>query len=148
VEGGAEGVEPLSPSSGEQREESIADWMETLCPFYMTRGVSCEEFWHGDYTKLKYYVDAYELNRQKRSEELWLAGLYTYDAVAVAIGNAMRGKNKRPLRYVEEPLRVIPYTEEEKAYMAEQERQKEIEQFRQMMEKWERQQELNERFQK
>jgi len=47
----------------------------------------------------------------------------------------------------------IPAAEEStlaplKAYMAEQERQKEIEQFRQMMEKWERQQELNERFQK
>lgn len=139
MEGGAEGVEPEDPSSTEQKDEWMAEWLDALCPYYMFLGVSCEDFWHGDYTRLKYYAQAYDMNRQRKSEEMWLMGLYNHNAVTTAIGNAFREKGKKPLKYLEEPIRVTPYTEEEKAAIARQERENNINRFRLMMQNWEKQ---------
>lgn len=66
---------------------------------------------------------------QKKSEEMWLQGLYNFNAFSVAIGNALAKKGKKPLKYLEEPLRLVPMTEEEKEQRAEQERRKVIAYF-------------------
>ena len=97
-----------------------------------------EQYWYGDVWMVEAFREADKLNRQRRSEELWLAGLYNYNAVAVAVGNAFRGKGTRPQKYMEEPIRVIPYTEAEKAVIAERERQKTIDYFNRLAEKWEK----------
>ena len=76
------------------------------------------------------------IKRQRQSEELWLAGLYNFNAVSVAIGNAFRKKGTRPQKYLEEPIRIVPYTEEEKAVIAEKERQKTIDYFNRLAKKW------------
>lgn len=99
------------------------------------------DYWFGDVRMTAAFCEAEMLSRQKKSEEMWLAGLYNYHAVAIAIANTigrMGKKNARPQKYLEEPLRVIPYTEEEKKQREEQARQNEIAQFRRMMEMWER----------
>lgn len=103
----------------------------------MMIGVSCETFWHGDYTKLKYYIDAYDLERQKKSEEMWMQGLYVLRAFSSVISNAFGGKGKK-VEYPKEPIRVIPYTEEEKRQIKQQEEEKVLKQFQSMMDTWDR----------
>ena len=68
---------------------------------------------------------------------MWLQGLYNYKAVYTATHNALLPffKGGKPEKYAEEPLRIIPYTEEEKAAIAEKERQKVIEYFNKMAKK-------------
>lgn len=66
---------------------------------------------------------------QRKSEEMWLQGLYIYNAVYVVIGNALKKKGAKPLEYLEEPIRLLPLTEEEKAARAEEERKKVITYF-------------------
>lgn len=141
MEGGEEGVDPDAPPSAdntEKREEWIAEWLEELCPYYMALGVSCEAFWYGDYTQLKYYVRAYDLKRQRKSEEMWMQGLYNFGAVSTAIGNALRKKGARPQKYIAEPFRMIPYTEKEKEAIAQQEERANMALFERMLVQWEK----------
>lgn len=102
----------------------------------MAMGMSCDEYWNGDPALAKYYREAYNLERQRKSEEMWLQGLYIYDAVSVALKNALSKKGTRPQKYMEEPLRITPLTPEEKEIKAEKERQKTIEYFNKMAKKW------------
>lgn len=124
MEGGEEGL-TASPPSEQEKEEWVAEWLEELCPYYMLRDVSYDEFWHGDYTAFPAYLRLYDLKRQKKSEELWLQGLYNFHALSTALSNLnLDGKRRRPNRYLEEPLRIVPYTEAEKKANAERERKK------------------------
>jgi hypothetical protein len=84
----------------------------------MTIGVSCDEYWHGDYTNLQHYVRAHELQNEQRNQEMWLQGLYTFRAVKAVIEafswGLGGGKGKRPDGYIDRPIRLTPLSEEEK----------------------------------
>lgn len=83
-----------------------------------------EQYWEGDVWLAADYFRASQLAAQRKSEEMWLQGLYIYDAVAVAVGNVMRKKGTKHSKYMEEPIRVIPYTEEEKQAKADAEKKR------------------------
>lgn len=135
MEGGAESVTEDAPPS---EEEWIADWLDGLCPYYMFLGVPCDEFWHGDYTQLKYYVRAHDLRKQNMSDTAWLQGLYIYNAVGTALGNAFKKKGRKPLQYMESPIRITPLTEAEQKIQTEKERQKTIDYFNRLAKQWEK----------
>ena len=40
-----------------------------------------EQYWDGDPSLPKYYRKAHELQRKRRNEELWLQGMYVYEAL-------------------------------------------------------------------
>ena len=42
------------------------------------------------------YRKAAELRDSRRNQELWLQGMYIYDAVSTALHNALRGMAKNP----------------------------------------------------
>lgn len=69
---------------------------------------------------------------------MWMQGLYVCNAVGVVVGNALKKKGTAPLKYLEEPIRVIPLTEAEKEAKAEKERKKTIAYFDQMAKQFER----------
>ncbi len=96
----------------------------------MFLGVSCDDFWYGDYTKLDYYVRAYDLKREAKSQEMWLQGLYNFDAISTALSNMhFDGKRHKVNKYRESPIRLLPMTKTEKEIKAERERQKTIDFF-------------------
>ncbi|OUQ22133.1 hypothetical protein B5E80_15145 [Flavonifractor sp. An135] len=97
-----------------------------------------DQFWYGDVWLAADYYRANQLSIQRRSEEMWLQGLYNFAAVSIAVGNAMRRKGAKARNYPQKPLRLIPYTEAEKAALAEQERQRTIAYFTKMQKEWER----------
>ena len=74
----------------------FGDMLDKACIYYMAMGVSYDEFWHGDYTKLKYYREAYKLKAKMNNSEAWLQGMYFYDAVSTALNNAFLGKGIQP----------------------------------------------------
>ena len=82
------------------------------------------QFWNGDVWLTADYYRASQLAAQRKSEEMWLQGLYIYNAVAVAVGNVLRKKGTKAAKYIEKPIRIIPYTEEEKKAKAEEERRR------------------------
>lgn len=100
--------------------------LDRACSYYMAIGVSYDDFWNGDYTRLKYELEAYRLKQEERNHELWLQGYYVYEATSVALANAFREKGKPPAEYRKEPIRITPQTEEEK----EEEAKKTLETFK------------------
>lgn len=96
-----------------------------------------EQYWYGDVWMVEGFREADKLKRQRKSEELWMAGLYNHNAVAVAVSNAFRKKGTAPQKYLEEAIRVVPYTKVEKEMIAKRERQKTIDYFNRLAKKWE-----------
>ena len=119
----SEVVEDL-PSESDREVMTLGERLDRLCTFYMSVGVPYEEYWYGDYTKLKYYLRLFEQKRKLENEQAWINGLYVYAAVGAVIGNAFRKKGAKGVDYLERPLQLYPKTEEEQRYEAEMERRK------------------------
>lgn len=84
---------------------------------YLSWGMSYEEFWHGKPILASFYYEKHLIDIEQRNQELWLQGLYIYDALVVALNNSF---SKKKEKYISEPIRIVPKTEEE--IQAEQER--------------------------
>ena len=92
----------------------------------MLYGMTYEQFWYGKPIMAKHYREAYKLKLKERNDEMWRQGIYFLDALNVALHNNINlsGKSSKPLKYMEEPLRIFPETKEEKAERAEFEKYK------------------------
>lgn len=105
-------------------EQSFGDTLDKLCAYYMALGVSADEFWNGDYTMLKYYVEKHRIAVEQKNEQLWLQGMYFYEALTVALAQAFSKHTNA--RYPDKPHRLTPMSEEEQ----ELENKKKVEEFR------------------
>lgn len=103
----------------------MSDMLDRVCAYYMAIGVSFDEFWNGDYTQLKYRIEANRLMLKERNREMWIQGMYVYDAVMTAMYNANRGK-KPQKEYMDKPIRITKQSEEEE----EEEAKNILEQFK------------------
>lgn len=103
----------------------MSEIFERLCPYYMSYGMTYDEYWHGDPWSLRHYKTAYNLRNRHENEMLWLQWLYSLNALSVVIGNAFSKKGTPPRKYVEAPFDVFPKTEAEEAAEMEK-KQKEL----------------------
>lgn len=71
------GGELVSPAS----QVTYTEQFEEQCPYYLSIGMTYEQFWDGDCWMTKYYRDAYKLRTRRDNEQAWLIGRYVYDAV-------------------------------------------------------------------
>ena len=53
-----------------------------IFPYYLSIGMTYEQFWNDDPMLCKYYREAEEMRNEKRNQELWLQGMYVYEAIA------------------------------------------------------------------
>ena len=67
-------------------------------------GVSKQEVMESTPRELWCYEDAFKLRRKHEDEVSYVMGIYTYNAVATALGNAFRGKGKKAEEYLKYPL--------------------------------------------
>jgi len=81
-------------------------------PFYLSIGMSADEYWNQDCNLTKYYRKAFELKQDRKNEELWLQGMYIYEAIndASPILHAFAKKGTKPYPYPKQPY---PRTEKE-----------------------------------
>lgn len=77
----------------------------------MLYGMTYEQYWNGSPYLAKYFCEKHKLEIKEKNQQLWLQGLYIYNAVSVALSNAF-GKHSNA-KYLEEPIDIIPPTEEE-----------------------------------
>lgn len=112
-------------------------------PYYLTIGMSAEQYWDGDPALTKYYRKADELNRQRRNEELWLQGMYIYEALCAVspVMNAFASKGTKPRPYADHPYALTKRERESERKMLEK---REREKARRYMEA--KMAEINERF--
>ena len=79
----------------------------------MSIGMSYDEFWNDDVSKVKAYRKAYDLRERRRNQELWLQGMYFYEALCDAsplFRFTMKKGTIKPEPYLKEPY---PITEAE-----------------------------------
>lgn len=109
---------------------SYGETFEQLCPYYMSIGMSYDEFWNDDVSKVKAYRKAYELKEKRRNQELWLQGMYFYEALCDAsplFRFSMKKGTIKPEPYVKEPY---PITEAEEKEREEREARKKEERLK------------------
>ena len=91
-------------------------------PFYLSIGMTPEQFWDGDPALTKYYRKAHELQRKRRNEDLWLQGMYIYEALCdvspLLQAFAKRGTKAHP--YVDRPYSITKDDREEERKLKEQ----------------------------
>ena len=82
-------------------------------PSYLAMGMSPTEFWDGDATLVKYYREAEEIRTERRNQELWLQGMYIYEAICDAspILRSFAKKGTKPIPYTKRPY---PVTERQR----------------------------------
>lgn len=128
-------VIPAILPSVDNKTLTYGEILDEYCAFYMSIGVPCEEFWRGDYTRLKHYIRAFEMKSEReleqRNYELYLAGLYNYNAMSSVVGTYMwwkaGKKGRQPDGYMQKPL---PVTEREKQADLEERKRRTIEWFK------------------
>ena len=72
----------------------------------MSIGMTYNEFWHEDVRLVAVYRKAAELRDKRRNQELWLQGMYIYEALCDAsplFRLSMKGGTVKPAPYVKEP---------------------------------------------
>jgi len=77
-------------------------------PSYLVMGMSAREYWDGDCSLVKCYRKAFELQRQNRNHEMWLQGMYFYEAMCNAsplFKDLVKGQVK-PIPYPDEPYAI------------------------------------------
>ena len=74
-------------------------------PYYLAIGMTPEQFWDSDCTLVKYYRKAEEIRNEKRNQELWLQGMYVYEAICdvAPILHAFAKKGTKPTPYSAKP---------------------------------------------
>ena len=92
-----------------------------------------EQFWEGDPWLAKYYRQADELRVERKNQELWLQGLYVYDALCdvAPILQAMAKKGTKAQPYPEQPYSI---TEKQRRREKEEKERKVAEKGKRMME--------------
>ena len=102
-------------------------------PFYLSIGMTYEQYWEGDSSLVKYYRDAFLLQKDRKNEELWLQGMYIYEAICDAspILHAFAKKGTKPHPYVDKPYAL---TEKRRKQDAEDENKAVFDKGKQFME--------------
>ena len=103
---------------------TLGQFIVDQCPRYMAMGVSCDEYWNGDYTKLPFYRKAYVLKKRDQNYDAWLQGIYILRAIGSVIPHSEEA-------YPPEPL---PLTKEDMDRVAERNKQTQIDNARAYME--------------
>ena len=102
---------PIESGFISYKDLDTCKFLEDECPFYMSMGMSYDEYWHGPADLPKYYRKAYDLKMHTDNREMFMLGRYVYDAIC-ATSPILRAFSKatQPEPYLKEPY---PLTEKE-----------------------------------
>lgn len=100
----------LSAPEGSERDSSLpfityTERFYEQFPYYLAIGMTPEQYWDGDPALAKYYRKADEIKLERANQELWLQGMYIYEAICDAspILQAFAKRGTKPHPYAEKP---------------------------------------------
>lgn len=77
-------------------EKSYTDIFKEVLPFYISIGMSIEQFYNEDVTLATIYRKANDIKNERDNSRLWLQGMYIYDAISTTIYNVFCRKAGEP----------------------------------------------------
>lgn len=116
-----------SPTS-EPAPKTIGELFEKCAPYYLSLGMTLQEYWCGKPRLAQYYLSAFNIKQERELEQqnfiAWLNGMYVESATYSSIVNALDSKEakRKGISYVEKPIDISgnEKSEEEKKHEAEQ----------------------------
>ena len=78
--------------------------------YYISIGMTYDQFWRDDVWLTKVYRDAGELRERRAHAGAWRNGFYMASALSSTVGNMFRKKGSSPIKYMDRP---IPLTQKE-----------------------------------
>lgn len=92
----------------------------------MSIGMSYEQFWHGDVNAFPHYREMHRMQTDRINEQMWLQGLYIYDALCCAspVFRDFTKKGTKPAPYPQAPY---PISHKAKEHNEEIEQKKQYE---------------------
>lgn len=97
----------------------LTDEFNKCCPFFISIGMTYDQFWKDDPTIAKAYLEAFKLKEKREAEKIkwanWGQGLYVYEALC-NVAPILRAFSKatKPLPYPEKPYGTQKSEEEDK----------------------------------
>lgn len=83
-----------------------------------------DEYWNGSADLVIHYRKANEIKNERKNQELWLQGLYFYEAIVCVspVLHAFATKGAKPLPYPNEPYALTKEAQEKKKEEKEKEK--------------------------
>lgn len=77
-------------------------------PFYLSIGMTYEQYWNEDCCLVKYYRESFKLQRDRDNERMWLQGMYIYEALCDVspVLRAFAKKGTKPIEYSTQPYAI------------------------------------------
>lgn len=85
-----------------------------------------EQYWEGDPRLTEHYRKANYLVIERKNQEMWLQGLYFYNALTSVASMIFAKKGAKKEKYIDKPPNIFPKTQQELDREAEKERDKAI----------------------
>jgi hypothetical protein len=123
---GSELVSDSSPREGGESGGSAAlSYTEVFykhLPYYLAIGMPNDLYWNGDCRLTESYRQAEEIRQRQKNQEMWLQGMYIYEALCDVspILQAFAKKGTKPVPYSSEPYAITQKQVEEKRARDEQ----------------------------
>lgn len=88
---------------------AYADKFYELFPYYLSIGMTYEQYWEQDCDLVKYYRRAAQINRDLKNQDAWLQGAYFYEALidVAPILRAFAKKGTKPTPYMDSPYELF-----------------------------------------
>lgn len=104
-----------------------------LFPYYLSIGMTEEQYWDRDSTLVVAYRKAEELKTNRKNQEMWLQGAYVYEALCRVspLLHAFAKKGTKSVPYIAEPFAI---TEKQAEYRQEEKEKKNFDKGKTMME--------------
>lgn len=85
---------------------SLTKLFEHECPYYMSYGMSFDQFWYDSPWLTKFYRESYKLKIRYDDVFMWKQGMYIYEALCDVspILHAFSKKGTKPLQYRSKPM--------------------------------------------
>lgn len=94
---------------------SYSDIFYKHFPYYLSIGMTEEQYWDRDSTLVRYYREAEKLRHERANQDMWLQGMYIYDAISrlSPILHAFAKKGTKAKPYPDAPYPINKRTEEQ-----------------------------------
>ena len=107
------------------RKQKQGEIFEECFPYYLTIGMTAEEYWCGDPSLTRGFRKAYEMKQKQMDEEAWLHGLYFYDALC-SVMSCFNTKSDSHKEYATKPYSSVEKEVDEDSKKKEAEAQAEV----------------------
>lgn len=109
---------PVSEGSERDNRSAPLSYSEIFYkhfPYYLSIGMTEEQYWDRDSTLVKYYREAEQLRHERVNQDMWLQGMYIYDAISrlTPILHAFAKKGTKAKPYVDAPYPISKRTEKQ-----------------------------------